>query len=707
MASIGFSKDGILGQHLVVPIALVLVLGILILPMPTPVLDVNLALNITLSLIVLFVSIYVGKPLQFSAYPAILLITTLYRLAMNVASTRLILLNGDQGLSAAGAIIQAFGEFVVGGNFAIGIVIFILISIVNLKVITKGSGRIAEVAARFTLDAMPGKQMSIDSDLNAGLINEDEAKARRKELSQEAEFYGAMDGAAKFVSGDAAAGLFITGVNILGGLFIGIVQKEMDWMTAAETYTLLTIGDGLVTQIPAIIISTSAGLIVTRAASAGEDMGNEIVGQMGRSEKPLAIASAVSIGFAIMPGLPFVPFLVLGGLTGVLAYVSNKANVRAEEREKEEEIIQEVTDGPRPGSTEEVKSLLPIDTLELEVGYELVPLVDGGGDLIERIRSLRRQFAVDFGFIVPPIHIRDNVRIQSTEYKVLLKGTEIADGTLKPHHLLAMDPGNATEQVQGAATKEPAFGLDALWIAESDKEKAQFAGYTVVDLSTVLTTHLTEVIKAHAHEILGRQETQELLDHLSVPYPKVVEELVPGLLTLGQVQQVLAGLLREGISIRDLRTILETLSDWAPTVKIPEKLGEAVRRRISRTIVGQYLSEEGVLSLLSMSPSVERTLSDCLQETDEGSMLALDPSYAQLLINKLNVGAERFMDTGQTPVMLCAVHIRPALYKFIERFVPGYAVLSHQEIPPSVKVQSVGVISMDELHQAQQLEANA
>ncbi|MCB0310594.1 MAG: FHIPEP family type III secretion protein, partial [Bdellovibrionales bacterium] len=469
-------------KHLFIPITLVGILTVLLLPLPTQMLDVFLALNITASLIVLFVSLYMERALMFTSFPAILLLTTLFRLSMNIASTRLILLNGDQGTEAAGSVIKAFGEFVIGGNYVIGVVVYAAISIVNLRVITKGTQRIAEVAARFTLDAMPGKQVAIDSDLNIGLISEEEAKQRRKELSQESEFYGAMDGAAKFVSGDASAGIFITGINIIGGLFVGIVQKQMEWMDAAQTYTLLTIGDGLVAQIPSVIISTAAGLIVARAAS-GEDLNSEVLGQLSRSTKPLWITSAVCAGLAIVPGLPFLPFIILSSTVAGMAFMRRRAIAGKQAEEVMQDPKKEDEAEVKPGSTEEVTGLLGVDTLELEVGYELVALVEGG-DLVERIRSLRRQFALDYGFIVPAIHIRDNVRIRPSEYRFLLRGSLIGGGELKANSLLAMDPGNAVADVEGLATKEPAFGLDALWINEADKEKAQFSGYTVVDLST-------------------------------------------------------------------------------------------------------------------------------------------------------------------------------------------------------------------------------
>jgi flagellar biosynthesis protein FlhA len=483
-------------------------------------------------------------------------------------------------------------------------------------------------------------------------------------------------------------------INIVGGFFIGLVQHDMHWMDAAATYTILTVGDGLVSQIPAIIISTASGLIVARAAS-GDDLGNEVMGQLGSSAKPLFISSAVCLGFALIPGLPFIPFMVLALGTGTLGLLRNRlvapdAKVTADETRKKKEEESK----PRPGSKEEVTSLLGIDTLELEVGYELVALVEGG-DLVERIRSLRRQFAIDYGFIVPPIHIRDNVRIKPSQYRLMLRGAVIGSGELKSHHLLAMDPGNVSAPVPGTPTKEPAFGLEALWISEGEKERAQFSGYTVVDLPTVIVTHLTELVRSNMQDMLGRQEVQHLLDNLHKEYPKVVDELVPNLLSLGQIQQVLQHLLREQVSIRDLRTILETLADWAPNLKHTEKLAEYVRRKLSRSITAKFVSAEGTLPLASLNPGLERALSEAVQQTDEGSFLALEPSQAQVLINRMGKLAEKFVELGQTPLLLAPTHLRAALSRFAERFVPGFVIISHQEIAPNTRVQSLGVISIE------------
>lgn len=685
-----------------VPLLLISIIVMMIIPIPSFLLDILLALNISVSVVILFVSLFLKRPLDFTSYPSLVLITTLFRLALNISSTRLILLYGDQGLDAAGHVIQAFGSFVLGGNFVIGVVIFIIIMMVNLMVITKGSGRIAEVAARFTLDAMPGKQMAIDSDLNSGLISEDEAKKKRKDLAQEAEFYGSMDGTSKFVRGDAVAGLIITGINIVGGLSIGVAMGDMTFLEAATNYTLLTVGDGLVSQIPALIVSVSAGIIVARAGSGGQDLGTEVTSQLFAYRKPLILSSGVCALFAIVPGLPFLPFFALGGAMALLASTADNKTPDQRALDLKNAGTKQLpagneSDAPPAGSTEEVKSLLGVDLLELEVGYELVSMVDSstGGDLIERIRGLRRQFAMDLGFIVPPIHIRDNVRLEPSQYRLMLKGVQIATGTVMKNHFLAMDPGGVELELPGIPTKESAFGLDAMWISEADKERAQFAGYTVVDPATVITTHLTEVIRVHSHEILGRQEVQVLLDTLSNDYPKLVEEVVPSILSLGNIQQVLSGLLREGVSIRDLRTIIETLADWAPSTKAPEKLIEHTRKALARSITSKHLSDDGTLKLVNLNPALERILSESLQVTEQGSYLALEPSFAHKLIGRLHPLAEKFALTGTTPVLLAPSQMRAALFAFTERFIPGFAVLSHQEITPNTKVQAIGTLGME------------
>src|SRR5689334_3571161 len=563
--------------ELVIPLALVAVVVIMVIPLPPLLIDLLLAVSISLALIILLVSMYAQQALEFSTFPSVLLVVTLFRLALNVASTRLILLHGNEGSSAAGHVIQAFGNFVVGGSYVVGFVVFLILVVINFAVITKGAGRIAEVAARFTLDAMPGKQLAIDADLNSGLITEKDARARRRAIEEEADFYGAMDGASKFVRGDAVAGLVITAINILGGFFIGVVQQGTDIETAAHTYTILTIGDGLVSQLPALLVSTAAGIVVTRATS-GADLGSEVTAQLLMSPRVLWIVTAILGGFAVLPGLPFLPFIALAGATGGLAAAGRGAGTRA---------VGGADAGPPALVPKEEKpeSLLALDLMELEVGFELVPLVDPaagrpGGDLVERIRTLRRQLAQEMGFIVPPIHIRDNLQLKPSEYVIVLKGVEVARGEIRGGCSLAINPGTAVATVPGVPTREPAFGLEALWIASHDRERAQLAGYTVVDAATVVITHLTEVIRRHAYELLGRQEVQQLLDAMAKSKPKVVEELVPQQLSVGGVQKVLQNLLREGISIRDLLTVLETLADHAGRTKDGDVLTEYVRQAL-------------------------------------------------------------------------------------------------------------------------------
>jgi flagellar biosynthesis protein FlhA len=543
------------------------ILVVMILPLPTFLLDILLAFNISFALVILLTGMYTLRPLDFSIFPSVLLVTTLFRLSLNVASTRLILLHGDEGYDAAGQVIRAFGEFVVGGNYFVGLVVFVILVLINFIVITKGAERIAEVSARFTLDAMPGKQMAIDADLNAGLIDEDDARIRRSEVSREADFYGAMDGASKFVRGDAIAGIIITLTNIIGGLLVGMLQMDMDFADAASTYTVLTIGDGLVSQIPALIISTAAGVMVSRAAS-DVSMGTEFMRQFSLQPRAIAIASAMVFSFGLVPGLPHVAFLTLGTALGGLAYVLYKAQASAKVKEQKEAKAKAA---PPPPGPEQVEALLPLDTLELEVGYGLIPLVDEeqDGDLLERIRSIRQQLALEMGVVVPPLHVRDNLQLKPGGYSILIKGNEVAGGELMIDYMLAMDPGDAKRRVEGIPTTEPAFNLPALWIPRSRKEEAQFAGYSVVDLSTVVATHLTEVIRNHSHELLGRQDVQRLLDNLAKSAPKVVEE-VNAAMNLGRLQKVLQSLLRERVSIRDMLTICETLADYGPMSKDPE-----------------------------------------------------------------------------------------------------------------------------------------
>lgn len=672
------------------------ILMVMIIPLPTIILDLLFSLNITIALIILLMSMYNSNPLHFSSFPSVLLVTTLFRLSLNIASTRLILLHGHEGAGAVGHVIQAFGSFVVGGSFAVGVVIFMIMVLINFIVITKGSGRIAEVAARFTLDAMPGKQMAIDADLNAGLIDENEAKQRREEISQQSEFYGAMDGASKFVRGEAIASIIIIVINITGGLLIGVFLQGMAVGQAAETYTLLTIGDGLVSQIPALIISTSAGIIVSRAAS-NVSMGKEFFKQFGMQPQALAAAAGTIILFGIIPGMPQIPFLILGIVTGGIAYLAFKNQAAVQQSKEEEETKTKKATDVDPGSPEAVEALLPLDILELEVGYALIPLVDEnqGGDLLERIKAIRRQFAMDMGMIIPPLHVRDNLRLKPDEYVVLIKGVQIAQGTIMINNLLAMDSGSVKRKIEGIPTTEPAFQLPALWITENKKDEAQIAGYTVVDPSTVIATHLTEILKTHADELLGRQDTQKLVDNLAKTQPKVIEELIPNLLSLGGLQKVLQNLLRERVSIRDLLTICETCADFAVMSKDPDILTEYVRQKLARSIVSSFTDDTGNLSVLTLATRIEDIIRESVQQGEQGAFLSLEPNLAQRLLEATQAEVERVSLEGYQPLIICSPVIRRHLRRLLERFMPAVIVVSHNELTSQSKIQSLGTIDIN------------
>ncbi len=667
---------------------LVSILMLMILPVPPIMLDLFLALNITIALVILVISLYTVKAVDFSIFPSVLLTTTLFRLSLNVASTRLILLHGDTGPSAAGAVIMSFGQFVVGGNYVIGIVIFCILVLINFIVITKGAGRVAEVAARFTLDGMPGKQMAIDADLNAGLINENEARARRAEISAEAAFHGAMDGASKFVKGDAIAGIVITFINIGAGFVIGVLQKGMPVVEAAQTYTILTVGDGLVSQIPALIISTAAGLLVTRAAGE-QDFGSDIKNQLSKNSVALLVVSVIVLIFAIIPGLPFFPFLVLSLSLAALSYFIKKG----QKAEAAKEVERPVEAPPR--AEENYEQMLNVDLIELEVGYGLIPFVDAAqdGELLTRIQSIRKQFALNNGFIVPPVHIKDNLQLNPNQYTLSLKGIKIAEAEILPGHFMAMDPGLVTETIKGIPTTEPAFGLPAIWISEDKKERAQIAGYTVVDCTTVIATHISEVIRQHAHELIGRQEVQRLLDNLARSYPKLVEELVPTVLSLGNIMRVLQNLLKEGVSIRDLRTILETMADWAPMTQDAQILTEYVRHALSRTISSQ-LAVNGTISVITLAKPVEDAILNSVQHREQGSYLAIDPKTAQIILDSIGE-AIRLFEGGMRPTLLAAPQIRPHVRSLTERYYATLAVISHNEIAPTLKVKSLGTVTLD------------
>ena len=671
-------------------VAVVGILVFMVMPLPTMMLDLLLAFNITCSLVILLAGMYILRPLELSAFPSILLLATLFRLSLNVASTRIILLNGHEGTMAAGKVIKAFGGFVVGGNYVVGIIVFLILVIINFMVITKGAGRIAEVAARFTLDAMPGKQMSIDADLNAGIINEDEAKLRREEISREAEYYGAMDGANKFVRGDAIAGIVITLINILGGLAIGVLQNEMSFSNAAENYTLLTVGDGLVTQIPALIISTAAGIIVSRAGSE-TSLGREITSQVLVQPRAIGIASAVIFGFALVPGLPTIPFIILSLSAAGLALTVYQASKISEQ---EAELAEEPEPEALPSSR--VENLLPLDILALEVGYGLIPLVDTeqNGELLERIKTMRRQFAHELGIVVAPIHIQDNIRLKPGEYSILLKGNEVARGELMANNYLAMDPGIVEKKVDGIETKEPTYGLPALWIKEDVKERAIANGYTVVNAATVMTTHLSDVIRKHAHELLGRQEAQELLDNIKDTHPKVVEELVPNLLPLGAVVKVLQNLLREQIPVRDLLAILETLADWSPLTKDTDFLTEYVRQALSRTITRMNLLETGDMAVVNLGQNLENTLIESMQKSEHGQYLILSPTKIEKIVHLLAAQVEKFYPLNARPIVLCSAHVRPYFKRLMDRYIADLTVLSYDELLPNIKLRTVGTVEL-------------
>jgi len=672
--------------------AVVGILVFMVIPLPTILLDLLLAFNITFALVILLVGMYILRPLELSAFPSILLLATLFRLSLNVASTRIILLNGHEGQLAAGKVIKAFGAFVVGGNYVVGIIVFLILVVINFLVITKGAGRIAEVAARFTLDAMPGKQMSIDADLNAGIINEEEAKQRRELIAREAEYYGAMDGANKFVRGDAIAGIIITLINIFGGLAIGVLQNGMSFSGAAQNYTLLTVGDGLVTQIPALVISTAAGIVVSRAGSESS-LGKEITSQVLFQHRAIGIAAGVIFGFALVPGLPTVPFLILSLMAAGLAY----AVYASDRRVAEEQDAKKMLEAPAV-PVERLESIPPLDVLAIEVGYGLIPLVDTdqNGELLNRIKSIRRQFAHEIGIIVSPIHIQDNISLKPGEYKILLKGNQVGHGELMANHYLAMDPGSVSEKVDGISTREPTYGLPALWVKESVKDKAIANGYTVVDPATVLTTHLSDVIRRYAYELVGRQEVQQMLDSIKKTHPKVVEELVPNLLPLGAVVRVLQNLLREQVPIRDLLAVLETLGDWSTGIKDTDLLTEYVRQALSRTITGLHLTEDGTLPVVTLGHHLESKLAGAVQQTEQGRFLTVEPSTMEMIVNRLAGEMEKFVVDSMRPILLCSANLRLPFKKLIDRYISDLVVLAYEEILPNTEIRSLGVVELSD-----------
>jgi flagellar biosynthesis protein FlhA len=662
-------------------VSVVLVLAIMLLPMPSFFLDILLSVSISISIVVLLTSVYIRKPLDFSVYPSLLLIVTLYRLSLNIATTRVILLRGHEGPDAVGRVIKSFGNFVVGGNYAVGFVVFLILVIINFVVITKGAGRIAEVAARFTLDAMPGKQMAIDADLNAGMIDDEEARRRREQIAREADFYGAMDGASKFVRGDAIAGLVITGINIVGGLLIGILQRGLPIGEAAQTYTLLTIGDGLVSQIPALLVSTSAGIIVSRAGSE-TDLGQEVTKQIFVNPKALSTASGILFLFALVPGLPHIPFLLISLTAGSVAFILAK---RPEQMEVVEETTERIEEPP-------IESYLEIDPLSLEIGYGLITLVEEpSGQLLVKIKSMRRQIAQEMGFVIPSVHIKDNLQLRPHEYSFLIKGVEISRGEVIVGKYLAVSSGGKDEPIEGIPTKEPAFGLTAYWIDEHLVEFAQRKGFTVVDPATVIVTHMTELLKKYGWEVLTRVEVQNILDNVSKAYPKIVEELIPSVLPLGTVQRVLQNLLRERVPIKDIVTILETLLDYGVNVKDPEILTEHVRESLARVITKQYTLPDGTVPIYTLDPRLEREI---IQNIGEGT------SISPHLIQRLMKGLEKILNDERLksiqPIVVCSPQVRRHLRKIMERIMPSVVVISSNEISSDAKLFSMGTVSYED-----------
>lgn len=676
-------------SHLVLPITTMVILLVLLVPLPPILLDILISLNILLSVVLLLVSIYVLKPVDFTAFPTLLLITTLYRLALNVATARLILLHGDRGVMAAGSVIHAFGEFVVGGNYVVGLVIFIILLVIQFIVVNHGAVRSSEVMARFTLDAMPGKQMAVDADLTAGIINEHEAKRRRAEISQTAEFHGSMDGAIRFTQRDAVATVLITIINILGGFVIGLVQHGLSLADALNTYTILTVGDGIAAAVPSLFVSVAAAIITTRAATE-TSLGSDISTQLLLNPRPLFIAAVVLMVLGLMPNMPHLPFILLActvGCGGYLAQqyqeeliiVANESNAAAS------------ASSPAGEAAEKIESLLKLDMLALEVGYGLIPLVSSNGIFLNRMREIRRQVALDLGIIVPSVHVTDNLQLGQRQYAILIKGIRLSVGELRTDSLMAIDPGIVREKLTGLPAIDPVFNMPAIWIPNQDKDHALSVGYTVVEPTTIICTHLAEVIKEHAYELLGRQETRLLLDELAKTHPKTVEETTPKVLSLGEIQRVLQNLLRENIPIRDLPTILEALGDAGSLTHDANMLTETARLALSRTICHRLANENGELPILTLDPVLEQKLVEKLGLVSGISAGALEPDFARNLLEKIESMVE--VALLSQPVILCSSTLRPHLRKLAARFLPNISVLSHGEIAPNIRLISMGTIS--------------
>ncbi|QSB48198.1 flagellar biosynthesis protein FlhA [Parageobacillus toebii] len=675
-------------RDLSVLLMVVLIVAMLIIPLPSWLLSVLIIINISLALLVLLTAMNMKEPLQFSIFPSLLLLLTLFRLGLNVSTTRSILSKGE-----AGGVVETFGTFVVGGNVVVGFVVFLILIIIQFVVITKGAERVSEVAARFTLDAMPGKQMSIDADLNAGMISEQEARQRREKIAQEADFYGAMDGASKFVKGDAIAGMIIVVVNMLFGMVIGVVQQGLDVSEAAQRYTLLTVGDGIVSQIPALLISTATGIVVTRAAS-DSNLGGDIMKQLFAFPKMLYVTAGTIFLLGLFTPINDVLTIPIAGLLALGGYRFSTQTARQEAAPSQEETKETEMDELK--SPESVISLLNVDPIEFEFGYALIPLADAnqGGDLLDRIVMIRRQLALELGLVIPVVRIRDNIQLQPNEYRLKIKGNEVARGELLLDHYLAMSPGIEDDSIEGIDTVEPAFGLPAKWISEDMKDRAEMLGYTVVDPPSVVSTHITEVLKAHAYELLGRQETKQLIDHLKESYPVLVEEVTPNPLSIGEVQKVLAKLLKEKVSIRNLPLIFETLADFARMTTDTDILTEYVRQALARQITNQYVIPGEPLKVITLSGKVEKTIADAVQQTEHGSYLSLDPERSQSIIEAIAAQLEKHPFANQTPILLCSPAVRMYVRQLTERYFPNLPILSYNELEANVEVQSVGMVDI-------------
>jgi flagellar biosynthesis protein FlhA len=670
------------------PVLIVMVLAMMVLPLPPFILDVLFTFNIAISILVLLVSVNTRRPLDFAVFPTVLLLTTLLRLSLNIASTRVVLLEGHTGPDAAGKVIEAFGHFLVGGNYTVGLTVFIIMVVINFVVITKGAGRIAEVSARFTLDAMPGKQMAIDADLNAGLIGEDEARKRRATISQEAEFYGSMDGASKFVRGDAVAGILILLINVIGGLIIGVAQHGLDIGTAARNYTLLTIGDGLVAQIPALVISTAAGLVVSRVGT-DENIGQQLVGQMLGSPQPLMLTAGILAIMGLIPGMPNVAFLVLAAVLCAMAWMLKQR--RATEPAAATSAAADAPAAPAESTDVSWDDVVPVDVLALEVGYRLIPMVDRAqeGELLKRIKAIRKKFAQEAGFLSPAVHIRDNLELRPNAYRILLKGVEIGRGEAHPAMLLAINPGRVTAELQGLRTQDPAFSLPAVWIEADQRDNAQSCGYTVVDAATVIATHLHHLMQRHGSELLGRQEVQGLVERLSKDSPKLVEDTVPKAVPLGVLQKVLQNLLDESVPVRDMRSIVEALAEHCGRTQDPAELTAAVRVALGRSIVQSLFPGSQELTVIALDPMLERLL---MQAVGSGDAAAIEPSLAETLAAQAKASADEQEAVGLPAVLLVPAPVRLLLSRFLRRSVPSLRVLSHAEVPDSKGIRVSAVL---------------